>query len=297
MKHILTAFLVFFACFSLSAHSLRTVNGSVVDPDGHPIEGACISDTDGNVLFITGSDGKFSINVEDTYRFLTASAQGYISDEVEIDGSYLVFRLNPDRETLKKAILKEKAEKKRIKDKEKARTAEKRLRVRETSAAKRKQLDENFSKKYKTEGLTHSFELSYGYQLSSGEVIYTNSGYYRYGNLNPVIAEYMIGYRFNRFISLSAGTGFFYNISDLSSSDDSFDETTYGTPEYHRYDIPVFLNVKFNFGRWKVQPMISLSGGYYLMSGTFMADAGLGCNIKSGKKSNIYILAYFRSTP
>lgn len=41
------------------------------------------------------------------------------------------------------------------------------------------------------------------------------------------------------------------------------------------------------FGRGKVQPIVSVSGGWYLMSQTVMADAGVGCSFRSGRVFNM----------
>lgn len=319
MKHIVAAGLSALLCLSVAAQSMRTVTGSVVDSDGNPIAGAVISEKGGGELCRTGEDGKFSVSVASSVRYLTASAEMYVSTDAEVDGSFLVFRLKADQNAIRakkeaeeqakaaeQARLEAEMEAKaaearaeaqaRIQAEKEAKAAEKR-KIKEAEALERKRLDEEYGKKFRNKGIVNTLELSYGYQVAKGEVIYTNLGYYGYGNLSPVSVDYMIGYRFNRSFTLSAGAGFCYSLSSVKSASDSFDAASYGELSYYQYDIPVFLNGRAYFGRGKVQPMVSVSGGWYLMSNTLMADAGVGCAFRFGRMFNMYVLASVRTTP
>lgn len=282
MKHIVAAVLSALLCLSVAAQSMRTVTGSVVDSDGNPIAGAVISEKGGKEICKTAEDGRFTVSVAYSVRYLTASAEMYLSADAEVDGSFLVFRLKADLAGLEAEREAKAAEAKKAKA---------------AAAIEGKYLDDEYGKKFRNKGIVNTLELSYGYQLSSGEVICTNYGYQDYGNLNPVSAEYMLGYRFSRLFTVSAGAGFTYSISDPISNGDSPDEATYGQPEFRKYDVPVFLNGRAYFGRGTVQPMVSVSGGWYLMSNTLMADAGVGCAFRFGRMFNMYVLASVRTTP
>lgn len=323
MKHIVAAVLTALLCLSVAAQSMRTVTGSVVDSDGNPIAGAVISEKGGKEIGKTAEDGRFTVSVAYSVRYLTASAEMYVSTDAEVDGSFLVFRLKADQNAIKAKKEAEKAkaeaqaraeEQARIQAEKEAKAAEERkikeaaaqakaeeqARIQADKEAKeleRKRLDEEYGKKFRNRGLVNTLEFSYGYQAAKGEVIYTNLGYYEYGNLSPVSVDYMIGYRFNRSFTLSAGAGFCYSLSSVKSASDSFDAASYDEFSYYQYDVPVFLNGRAYFGRGKVQPMVSVSGGWYLMSNTLMADAGVGCAFRFGRMFNMYVLASVRTTP
>lgn len=334
MKRIVTAVLSALLCLSVAAQSMRTVTGSVVDSDGNPIAGAVISEKGGKEICKTSEDGRFTVSVTYSVRYLTASAEMYLSADAEVDGSFLVFRLKADQNAIrakKEAEERTKAEEQARQEAEKAKAeaqaraeeqariqAEKEeqariaaekakaeaeakaaetRRIREAKVLERKRLDDEYGKKFRNKGIVNTLELSYGYQAAKGEVIYTNLGYYEYANLSPVSADYMIGYRFNRSFTLSAGAGFCYSLSNLRTIGDTFDEATYGQPTYSSYDVPVYLNGRAYFGRGKVQPMVSVSVGWYLMSNTLMADAGVGCAFRFARMFNMYVLASVRTTP
>lgn len=323
MKHIVAAVLTALLCLSVTAQSMRTVTGSVVDSDGNPIAGAVISEKGGKEIGKTAEDGRFTVSVAYSVRYLTASAEMYLSADAEVDGSFLVFRLKADQNAIrakKEAEERTKAEEQARQEAEKAKAeaqarAEEQARIQaekeeqariavektkaeaEAKVLERKRLDDEYGKKFRNKGIVNTMELSYGYQAAKGEVIYTNLGYYEYGNLSPVSADYMIGYRFNRSFTLSAGAGFCYSLSNLRTIGDTFDEATYGQPTYSSYDVPVYLNGRAYFGRGKVQPMVSVSGGWYLMSNTLMADAGVGCAFRFARMFNMYVLASVRTTP
>ena len=188
------------------------------------------------------------------------------------------------------------AEAKRIAE-EKAAAAKAKAEEKAKKIVKRKEIDKAYNAKYRNKGLVHSFELSYGYQLGSGDVIYKNLGYREYGSFHPIEATYTIGYRFCNWVSLGLGAGVSYNLVNLCIYGDVFDPMYKGTDKFTPINIPVFLNSKVYMSRGKCQPMLSVSGGVYAPNLELLADVGVGCNLRLSKKGNMYFLASFRTTP
>jgi len=342
-----------------AAQSERVVNGVVLDTGGTPLAGAIVQGVGGSDTYTVGKDGRFTINLSTYIKMVKAECEGYFSESLEIDGSYLVFKLKVDKKYAeakakaeeaarvaaeKEAEIKRKAEEeariaaemrakaeaeakakaeeaariaaakeaaikakqeelarieaeKKAKEEEKARLdAEKKAkaeakakakaeeaariaaekaaaqkakaeeaariaaekaaaqkakedeaaRIAAEKAAARMEKEENkraeevtsinrevtkhsgsvvSKEKIRLEsdksvrGLVHSVELSYGYQLGSGDVIFKNLGYREYTSLNPVEAVYMLGYRFSNLIALNVGTGVSYDLSGLNNYD------------------------------------------------------------------------------
>ncbi len=175
---------------------------------------------------------------------------------------------------------------------------EKELKAAEREAKKQKR--EERRKTLKTRGVINSFEFSYNHQMASGKVIYTNTGYQSYGNLNPVAVDYMLGYRFGAYYSMSVGAGLSYNHTDLYISGDrimSSYPSSDSSISIRYFDVPVYLNMKFYMTKGKVQPVLSLSGGMYCLSKTLMAEGGFGCLFRMGRITNFYIMASVKTTP
>lgn len=188
------------------------------------------------------------------------------------------------------------AEAKRIAE-EKAAAAKAKAEAKAKKIAKRKEIDKAYNAKYRNKGLVHSFELSYGYQLGSGDVIYKNLGYREYGSFHPIEATYTIGYRFSNWVSVGLGAGVSYNLVNLCTYGDVFDPIYKGADKFTPINIPIFLNTKFYMFRGKYQPMLSVSGGVYAPNLELLADVGVGCNLRLSKRGNMYFLASLRTTP
>ena len=188
------------------------------------------------------------------------------------------------------------AEAKRIAE-EKAAAAKTKAEEKAKKIAKRKEIDKAYNAKYRNKGLVHSFELSYGYQVGSGDVIYKNLGFREYGSFHPIEATYTIGYRFCNWVSLGLGAGVSYNLVNLCTYGDVFDPMYEGADKFTPVNIPVFLNTKVYMSRGKCQPMLSVSGGVYAPNLELLADVGVGCNLRLSKRGNMYFLASLRTTP
>ncbi len=175
---------------------------------------------------------------------------------------------------------------------------EKELKAAEREAKKQKR--EERRKTLKTRGVINSFEFAYNYQMASGKVVYIHTGYHSYGNLNPVTVDYMLGYRFGAYYSMSVGAGLSYNHTNLYMSGDGI-MSSYPSSNVsiniRYFDVPVYLNMKFYMTKGKVQPVLSLSGGMYCLSKTLMAEGGFGCLFRMGRITNFYIMASVKTTP
>ncbi len=102
------------------AQNTRTLNGMVCNSDGRAIVGAIIKAVDEGITATSTQGGAFEIKVSPYCRVLEASFDGYHSAQIEVDGSFIVFRLNVDK---KYAENKAKAEAERKENEEKARIA------------------------------------------------------------------------------------------------------------------------------------------------------------------------------
>lgn len=180
---------------------------------------------------------------------------------------------------------------------EKAAKAEANRIAAEKKKAARDEANAKYDAQFKNHGLINNVELAYGYQLGTGEVIFKDSGWRQYGDQIPLQLTYAIGYRINWCLAVSAGAGFLYNVRNIAIKNDMFSPTLYPKFKYTQFDIPVFVKVDYFMTRSKIQPMLSVSGGLYVMTMTPMADAGVGCSIRLSKSTALNILASIRTTP
>ena len=328
-KYLLVLFCAILPLAALAQNG-RFVNGVVFDENDSPMVGVKVVAKGGTEQFVTGPDGQFKMTVSAYTKYLEAYAEGYLMQSAEIDGSYIVFRMKIDKKYAERKAAEEKAaaeaaaakakaeeqarveaekkaeaerlaaqkaaEAKRIAE-EKAAAAKARAEEKAKKIAQRKEIDKAYNAKYRNKGLVHSFELSYGYQLGSGDVVYKNLGYRAYGSFHPVEATYTIGYRFCNWVSVGVGAGVSYNLVNLCTYGDVFDPMYKGADKFTPINIPVFLNTKVYMSRGKCQPMLSVSGGVYAPNLEVLADVGVGCNLRLSKQGNMYFLASLRTTP
>ena len=92
MRHIILTFLTVALSFVCVAQT-RTVNGIVFDDKGFPLAGAVIQPVGVDMRFEAKSDGTFVISIPYYIKELSAMAPGYLAQIQEIDGSYLIFKL------------------------------------------------------------------------------------------------------------------------------------------------------------------------------------------------------------
>ena len=95
-KRLLTIVFVLMP-FAVSAQNLRVVRGSVYDADGVPLPLATITYPGNTEKFKVESNGSFIIQIPQHVRHLTAMLDGFLPETVEVDGSYMVFKLKVDK--------------------------------------------------------------------------------------------------------------------------------------------------------------------------------------------------------
>lgn len=97
MKRIFSFLLYALLPLAVMAQATRPVRGVVFDNNGIPMAGAklvAIGSTDST---LSGADGTFEMMVSPYTKLIEASKEGFISAQAEVDGSYLVFKLQVDK--------------------------------------------------------------------------------------------------------------------------------------------------------------------------------------------------------
>lgn len=79
------------------AQATRPVRGVVFDGNGIPLPGATLTAVGSTNSVTSGVDGTYEIMVSPYTKFIEASKEGFISTQAEVDGSYLVFKLQVDK--------------------------------------------------------------------------------------------------------------------------------------------------------------------------------------------------------
>ena len=79
------------------AQSTRTVKGMVFDQNEVPIAGATIKAATADQSVQSTATGAFEIQVPTHVRALNATKEGYFMSTLEVDGSYLIFKLKIDK--------------------------------------------------------------------------------------------------------------------------------------------------------------------------------------------------------
>ena len=98
MRHIILTLLCAVIPIVCAAQGDRGVNGVVFDENGAPLADAVIKAVGTDFLFKTNSDGTFVIAIPYYVKSLQVLYPGYFSKALEVDGSYLVFRLQVDKD-------------------------------------------------------------------------------------------------------------------------------------------------------------------------------------------------------
>ena len=298
----------------LAQPNTRFVNGIVQDEDGNPFPGVVIT-ADSGETYKPDAEGKFEIYVPAMCRVLTFSAPYYIREEMEVDGSFLLVKMRYDKgakererkEAEAKAKAEEeariKAEKERLAAEEKARQeaeakakAEEEARIKAERRAVRQQKDSTYNARFRNKGLEHSIDFIYAYQFGDSEVSYKYSGFREYKALHPFELDYTLSWRFNRIVSLGAGAGVLFHAKSVSIKNDSFNPQ-YGEFKEKRWDVPVFATIKLTPLRTRVRPVISGTGGYYILSKTPLWEGGVGIDARISRRAAVRMLVSVRPTP
>ena len=297
MKKNVLIFLLMIVSAVCAAQNDVVVKGFVRGEKGGPIPGATVSAVEADIQTKTSSDGMFTIVVPDSVKNIQVESPGYYKLVLQFDGNFMVFDMKIDKGYASKVYEFASIEAKLAHDSERRAAAEEVLRIKIERNERRKAIDAAYNEQYRNIGFVHSFELSYGYQVAKGDVIYKNLGFREYGSLNPIGFNYTFGYRFNNFASLSVGAGLQYQTVNLCLYDDVFiPEYMYQT-DFSPVNVPVFLNTKVYMSRGKYQPLLSVSAGVYLPNIEAMFDIGIGANWRISKTANMYCLVSCRTTP
>ena len=101
MKKNLTLLLfLLFAFASIAQNNIRVVKGFVQNADGRPLPGIMVKAVDEDVSAISGQNGAFELRVSPYCRYIEVSCEGYLSSQIEVDGSIAIFRLKVDKKYL-----------------------------------------------------------------------------------------------------------------------------------------------------------------------------------------------------
>ena len=79
------------------AQNVRVVKGAVFDDKDMPISGVSIKAVGSEETSQTDKNGMFSIQLPTFVKFVGTHAEGYLPAQLEIDGSYLLFKLKVDK--------------------------------------------------------------------------------------------------------------------------------------------------------------------------------------------------------
>ena len=241
MKRFLILILLLAVSTAVHAQNDRAVNGAVFDKSGIPLANAVVKGVGTEVEFKVNANGYFIISVPYYCKHVVASCEGYLPEQIEIDGSYLVFKLKVDKnyaarkaeeEAAKAAqaqlALANQAAEAQRRAEEEARLAEeaRRAEIARQKEERRKEMEEarlaaaqkrqeekpvktaapkeKRAIEYRNKGLLNTFEVHYGRNFLS---------YHPSPVGNIAGFKYMLGYRFNNWIALSLGLGAQYNFN------------------------------------------------------------------------------------
>ena len=97
MKKLLFFTLCCALSLTVAAQGTRPVRGVVFNSDGIPMSGVTLTAVGSTDSKVSGADGTFDMMVSPYTKFIEASKEGFISAQAEVDGSYLVFKLQVDK--------------------------------------------------------------------------------------------------------------------------------------------------------------------------------------------------------
>ncbi len=97
------------ASFALTAQNTRVIKGLVFSEDDIPMKGVTLKAVGMDGSTVSAESGQFELYVSPYAKRVEASMEGYVSHTLEIDGSYLVFKLKVDKEYAKRKAAEEEA--------------------------------------------------------------------------------------------------------------------------------------------------------------------------------------------
>uniref|UniRef100_UPI0040572A14 hypothetical protein n=1 Tax=Alistipes sp. TaxID=1872444 RepID=UPI0040572A14 len=97
MRRLLLVLLLLYGVAGVaSAQGVRVVQGAVRDPRDMPMVGVDICTPSGEVVCTTGEDGQFMAKIRSSIQYLVVRIETYKTRTVEVDGSFLLFRMEID---------------------------------------------------------------------------------------------------------------------------------------------------------------------------------------------------------
>lgn len=118
MRRLLT-WVIFVMIPTVLCAQNRTVRGFVYDVNNQPLHNVTLTPEGGVESYkVDSNDGSFAISISYNYSKLVASCEGYISAAKYIDGSYLIFVLEVDKEAVERARREKNAEERARKEAE-----------------------------------------------------------------------------------------------------------------------------------------------------------------------------------
>ena len=269
----------------------RIVRGVVYDSNSRPLANAIIKAVNSSETVSSTENGIFEIALPTHISSVFILMEGYITEQVEIDGSYIIARLNINKlywenkakeeeaariaaEKKAKAeedariaeqkrveaerLAAERAEAARIKAEEDARIAEqKRVEAERITAEKNaEKARKEEAKRAATEKRRQLYAVK---QKGFGSVIDVSAMIDMYNYFTSVGLSYTAGYKFNNKIYLGAGFGINYNFEGAPKSFELNDRATQLTP--YKVSAPVYLYLRTNFVDRRCSPFFALATG------------------------------------
>jgi hypothetical protein len=159
-------------------------------------------------------------------------------------------------------------------------------------------LDKAYNERFANKGFEHELSISYSYNLRTADFTYTYSGNRHYGTLHPFEVDYSLNYKFGRAFSMGVGAGVLYHAKSVTIIGDEiiggFADADF---QEKRLDIAVLANMKIRPLRTAVRPVLQLSGGYYLLTGSWMGEAAVGAEFRLARRGAIGLSALVKSLP
>ena len=97
MKKIFSFLLYCLLPLAVMAQATRPVRGVVFDNNGIPMAGVTLTAVGSTDSQVSGANGTFEMMVSPYTKFIEATKEGFLSAQAEVDGSYLVFKLQVDK--------------------------------------------------------------------------------------------------------------------------------------------------------------------------------------------------------
>ena len=198
---------------------------------------------------------------------------------------------------------KAKAEKERKAAEEKAKKEEDNKRKAEEKAQAKEQRkkdnivkEKEYNGRFKNKGFEHTISISYSYSFASCWFFYKYSGVRRYNALHPIELDYTLSYKFNRYFSIGAGAGIFYNLKSVSIAGDEMVEYSSQFKEV-RLDVPLLLSLKVRPFRSALRPYLEVSAGDYLLSSCLTIGGTIGAEYRFAQRGAIQLGIYGKYIP